>query len=79
MARGRRSVQRASLLSWLGSQKLRGMLAKVRTEDLRFLQDLIEEGSLRPVIDRSYALSEAAEAVRYLSQGHARGKVVVTI
>jgi NADPH:quinone reductase-like Zn-dependent oxidoreductase len=48
-------------------------------EDLVFLKDLIEAGRVTPVIDRSYRLSEAPEAIRYLEEGHARGKVVVTV
>ena len=48
-------------------------------KDLEFLNGLIEAGKVTPVIDRAYALSEAPEAIRYLEQGHARGKVVVTV
>jgi NADPH:quinone reductase-like Zn-dependent oxidoreductase len=43
------------------------------------LKDLIETGKLTPVIDRTYPLSEAAQAIGYLVQGHARGKVVLTV
>jgi len=60
-------------------QKVVGFLAVVRADDLRFLTDLIEAGKLRPVIDRTYPLERAAEAVAYQQQGHARGKVVVTL
>ena len=48
-------------------------------KDLEFLNGLIEAGKVTPVIDRAYVLSEAPEAIRYLEQGHARGKVVVTV
>ncbi len=48
-------------------------------EDLEFLRGLIEAGQVTPVIDRTYALSEAPDAIRYLEQRHARGKVVVTV
>ena len=48
-------------------------------KDLEFLNGLMEAGKVTPVIDRAYALSEAPEAIRYLEQGHARGKVVVTV
>ena len=43
------------------------------------LKDLIESGKVRPVIDRTYPLSETAEAIRYLETGHARAKVVITV
>jgi NADPH:quinone reductase-like Zn-dependent oxidoreductase len=49
---------------------------KPNTEDLRFLKRLIEAGELRPVIDRTYPL---AEAIRYLEEGHAQGKVLLTV
>jgi NADPH:quinone reductase-like Zn-dependent oxidoreductase len=45
----------------------------------RFLKQLIEAGKLTPVIDRTYLLSEVPEAIRYLEEGHARGKVVITV
>jgi NADPH:quinone reductase-like Zn-dependent oxidoreductase len=50
----------------------------VTSEDLLALNGLVEEGRVTPVIDRTYALVDAAEAVRYLEAGHARGKVIVT-
>jgi NADPH:quinone reductase-like Zn-dependent oxidoreductase len=46
---------------------------------LDFLRELMETGKLRPVIDRVYPLREVREAIRYLEQGHARGKVVLTL
>ncbi len=60
-------------------QKLMGLISKERQQDLLTLKGLIEAGKLKPVIDRSYPLSEAREAIRYLEQGHARGKVVLTV
>ena len=60
-------------------QKTRMMMTKPRKNDLLFLAELIEAGKLTPVIDRTYPLAEAAEAIRYLETGHARGKVVVTV
>ena len=53
--------------------------SKSSREDLLFLKELIEAGKLFPVIDRRYPLSETAEALRYLGQGHARGKIVITV
>jgi NADPH:quinone reductase-like Zn-dependent oxidoreductase len=54
-------------------------LAKIKKEDLVVLQKLLETGTVTPVIDRQYELSEAPEALRYLGAGHAQGKVVITV
>jgi NADPH:quinone reductase-like Zn-dependent oxidoreductase len=70
---------RALALSPFVRQNLRTFIAMVRREDLLFLKELIESGKVIPVIDRSYPLPDAAEAVRYLAQGRARGKVVITV
>jgi len=48
-------------------------------DDLQFLRQLIEAGTLTPVIDSTYPLAEVPEAIRYLEKGHARGKVVITV
>jgi NADPH:quinone reductase-like Zn-dependent oxidoreductase len=48
-------------------------------KDLAFMKELIEAGKVKPVIDRRYTLSEVAEALRYFGEGHARGKVVITV
>ena len=53
--------------------------AKESKEDLVVLKELIEAGKVTPVVDRTYPLSEVPEAIRYLEEGHARGKVVITI
>ena len=47
--------------------------------DLLFLKDLIETGKIKPVIDRRYALGDVPDAIRYVEEGHARGKIVVTV
>jgi NADPH:quinone reductase-like Zn-dependent oxidoreductase len=65
--------------SRLGSQKMPFFLAKNSKEDLLVLTELIEAGKVRPVIDRTYPLSETAEAIRYVEAGHARAKVVITV
>ena len=70
---------KAVVLSPFVSQKLGSFLAKENKEDLQFLKELIEAGDVTPVIDRTYALSETLEAIRYLEEGHARGKVVITV
>ena len=67
------------VLSLFVSQKFLVFMAKSSKEDLAILRDLMEEGKVRPVIDRRYSLSEVPEAIRYLEGGHARGKVVVTL
>ena len=66
-------------LSPFTSQKFGMMFAELNKDDLATLAALMESGKVTPVIDRTYKLSEAAEALRYLEKGHARGKVVVTV
>ena len=58
---------------------MRFFIAKINGRDLRLLKDLLEAGKIAPVIDRKYPLGEAAEALRYREEGHAQGKVVITI
>jgi NADPH:quinone reductase-like Zn-dependent oxidoreductase len=70
---------RMALLSPAVSQRMVGFLAHQNKADLAVLRDLLEAGKLMPVIDRTYPLSKAAEAIGYLEQGHARGKVVITV
>jgi NADPH:quinone reductase-like Zn-dependent oxidoreductase len=72
-------IIKAVVLSPFVSQKLGTFLAKPNKEDLQFLKELIEAGKVTPVIDRTYSLSEVPEAIRYLEEGHARGKVVITV
>jgi NADPH:quinone reductase-like Zn-dependent oxidoreductase len=69
----------AWLLSPFTGQKFGMILAELDKADLAILGGLMESGKVTPVIDRTYKLSEAAEALRYLEKGHARGKVVVTV
>jgi NADPH:quinone reductase-like Zn-dependent oxidoreductase len=61
------------------SQKVVFFIAKLTREDLLVLHDLLEVGKVTPVIDRQYTLDEVPEALRYLGEGHARGKVVITV
>ena len=67
------------LISMMGSKKMGSALGKPNQKDLVFLIELVEAGKVVPVIDRRYTLSEVAEALRYLEEGHARGKVVITV
>jgi NADPH:quinone reductase-like Zn-dependent oxidoreductase len=69
----------AMLLSPFVRQRLRMFVAKETAEDLRALTELIEAGKVIPAIDRTYPLEEAPDAIRYLEDGHARGKVVITV
>jgi len=67
------------LLGVFVSQRFSVFGAKLRKEDLTTLGELMGRGKVTPVIDRVYRLSEVSEAIRYLEQGHARGKVVITV
>ena len=67
------------VMSRLGSQKLVGVLAKPSTNDLTVLHELMKAGKMTTVIDRRYKLSDLPEAIRYLEEGHARGKVIITV
>jgi NADPH:quinone reductase-like Zn-dependent oxidoreductase len=61
------------------SQTVKFLVAKITKEDLMVLQELLDAGKVTPVIDRRYELSEAPEALSYLGEGHARGKVIITV
>ena len=67
------------LLSRIGTKKTCFFIANINQKDLVFLKDLFESGKVVPVIDRRYPLSDAAEALRYLEEGHAQGKIVITV
>jgi len=68
------------LVSRKGGKRISVMgTAKINKNDLLFLRELLETGKVVPVIDRRYTLSEVPEAIRYLEEGHARGKVVITL
>ena len=70
---------KAMLLSKFVSQKMGMMLAELNHDDLSYLADLMQSGKVTPVIDRTYKLSDLADAIRYVEQGHARGKVVISV
>ena len=65
-------------LSMAGNRKMMNFTGKADKKDLAFMKTLLEAGKVKPVIDRRYPLSEAAQALRYLGEGHARGKVIIT-
>jgi NADPH:quinone reductase-like Zn-dependent oxidoreductase len=73
-----RSV-RMALLSPAVSQRMVFFLARQNKADLAVLRELLEAGKVTPVVDRTFPLSEVAEAISYLEEGHARGKVVITV
>jgi NADPH:quinone reductase-like Zn-dependent oxidoreductase len=70
---------RAMLLSRFVSQKLVALVNSENHEDMIILKEMIEAGKVAPVMDRTFSLSEAPKAIRYLEEGHARGKVAVTV
>ena len=67
------------VISMMGSRKLGAMYASPNQQNYVFLIELVESGQVVPVIDRCYPLIEVPEALRYLEEGHARGKVVITV
>jgi NADPH:quinone reductase-like Zn-dependent oxidoreductase len=72
-------VLQARALSPFVSQRLLPFLTKWSKQDLEVVKDLIEAGKVTPVIDRTYPLTEASEAMRYLEVGHALGKIVIRV
>ncbi len=70
---------KALILSPFISQRIGMMIADVNRDDLNVLRDLMQSGKVTPVIDRRYELSEVPAAIRYLEEGHARGKVVISV
>jgi len=70
---------KALAISPFVSQRMVPFVSQANQRDFAVLKDLVEAGKLAPVVDRSYPLAEAAEALRYLEQGHAHGKVVVSV
>ncbi len=67
------------LISMTGSKKVGSLVAKPNNKDLVFIKELLGASKIVPVIDRRYPLSEVAEAVRYYGEGHAQGKVIITV
>jgi NADPH:quinone reductase-like Zn-dependent oxidoreductase len=67
------------LVSMTGNKKMGNVLAKSNPKSLTFIKQLLETGKVKPVIDTCYPLSEVAEGMRYIEEGHAQGKVVITV
>ncbi len=61
------------------SQTLRFFIAKLTAEDLLVMKELIQSGKVTPYVERTYPLEETADALRYLGEGHAQGKIVITV
>jgi len=75
-------ISKSLLFGWLlsfGSKKMRSVSAKPNREDLEFLGTLLENGKIKPIIDRRYPLDKTSDAMNYISQGHSTGKVVINI
>ena len=75
-------VIKSLLFGWLfsfGSKKMKSLAAKANKTDLELLAQLLENGIIKPVIDRRYTLDQAVDAMNYLKQGHSTGKVVINI
>jgi NADPH:quinone reductase-like Zn-dependent oxidoreductase len=67
------------MLSPFVGQKLGTFVCSENHEDMLVLKELVEAGKVTPIIDRTYPLSEVPRAIRYLEEGHAQGKVVITL
>ena len=70
---------KAMVLSPFISQQMGMMMADANQKDLTVLGDLMQSGKMKPVIDRTYKLSEVPAAIAYLEEGHARGKVIISV
>ena len=79
MAQMSQAMLQGRWISLTGSQKMGNLLARPNKQDLAFMKELLEAGKVKPVIDRCYPLSQVADAIRYLEEGHAQGKVVITV
>lgn len=75
-------IFKSILFGWLmsfGSKKMRFLAAKSNQKDMEFIVKLVEDGKIKPVIDKRYTLDKAADAMRYIGEGHAQGKVVINV
>jgi NADPH:quinone reductase-like Zn-dependent oxidoreductase len=67
------------LKSMIGAKNMRLMVANLNQKDLLFIRELLESGKIRAIIDKRYPLNETAEALRYVEEGRARGKVIIVV
>jgi NADPH:quinone reductase-like Zn-dependent oxidoreductase len=72
-------IARGKLGALLSSQRAVFFVADLNRDDLGELRDLIERGDVRPVVERRYDFDEVADALRYMGEGHARGKLVISL
>jgi len=72
-------IARVRLAAWRGSQKAVFFVAKFNRPDMDALRELLESGQVKPVVERRYELGEVADAFRYIGEGHARGKIVISV
>jgi len=72
-------VMKAMAISPFVNQRLVAVFGAPNSDDLQFLKELIEDGKVSPVIDRTYGSNQVPEAIRYLETRHTRGKVVITV
>jgi NADPH:quinone reductase-like Zn-dependent oxidoreductase len=75
-------IFKSILFGWLmsiGSKKMRSLAAKTNLNDLKFIAKLVEDGKIKPVVDHYFSLDTTIDALRYLGEGHARGKVVIRV
>jgi NADPH:quinone reductase-like Zn-dependent oxidoreductase len=72
-------ILKVRLASLRASQKVRFFISKLNRQDLEDLRELLEAAKVTPVVERTWPLSQAADAFRYLGEGHARGKLVITM
>ncbi|HMJ00395.1 MAG TPA: NAD(P)-dependent alcohol dehydrogenase [Gaiellaceae bacterium] len=72
-------IARVRLAAWRGGQKAVFFVANFNRPDLDALRELLESGQVKPVVERRYELGEVADALRYLGEGHAQGKIVISV
>ena len=79
MAQTFQAMLMGSWMSRTGGKKMGGVTGRPNQKDLAFMKGLLEAGQVIPIIDKRYSLNEVPEALRYFGEGHARGKVVITV
>jgi NADPH:quinone reductase-like Zn-dependent oxidoreductase len=79
MAQAYQAMLLGRLMSMIGDKKMGNLIMKPNQKDLIFMKGLLEAGKVIPVIERRYPLSQVAQAIRYLEEGHAKGKLVITL